>query len=143
MKKKGKGDLSLGQEIIAGLEEPLAYERRELADAKVTRATIASQSVEIAPAPAYEPNRIAALREKLRLSQPVFAAALTVSPETFKKWEQGTREPEGAALRLLELAEEYPQWIMDRVNANKSPRAMKTIKGSIADKKAARRERRG
>ena len=138
MKRKGKDELSLGQEIIAGLEEALAYERGELAGAKVTRATLASQSAEIAPAPAYQSDRIVALRENLRLSQPVFAAALNVSPETVKKWEQGTREPDGAALRLLELAEEHPQWIIDRVNANKSSRATKTIKASFSGKKAGR-----
>lgn len=107
---------SLGEEIIAGLEQALAYERGELADTKVTRATLASQSVEVAAAPAYRANRISALREKLHLSQPVFAAALNVSPETVKKWEQGTREPDGAALRLLELADQHPQWILDRLS---------------------------
>lgn len=117
MKQKRKEDLTVGQEIIAGLEQALAYERGELAHAKVTRATLSSQRAEIAPVPAYRAKRIVALRKTLRLSQPVFATALNVSAETVKKWEQGTREPEGAALRLLELAEEHPQWIIDRVNS--------------------------
>jgi transcriptional regulator with XRE-family HTH domain len=66
---------------------------------------------------AYRADRVVALREKLHLSQPVFAAALNVSPETIKKWEQGKREPDGAALRLLELAEQHPEWILERLSS--------------------------
>ena len=118
MTKKAVEERSLGVEIIAGLEEALAYERGELTDVKVTRATLASRCAEIAPAPAYTATRIVALRERLRLSQPVFAAALNVSAMTMKKWEQGTREPDGAALRLLELVEEHPRWIIERMSGS-------------------------
>ena len=120
MTRRKDNERSLGEEIIAGLEEALAYERGELANVKVTRATLALQSAEVAPAPVYRANRIVALRERLRLSQPVFAAALNVSPETVKKWEQGAREPDGAALRLLELAEAHPEWIIDRIGTSPS-----------------------
>jgi putative transcriptional regulator len=120
MTRRKDDDRTLGEEIIAGLEEALAYERGELTNVKVTRATLASQSAEVAPAPVYQANRIAALRERLRLSQPVFAAALNVSAETVKKWEQGTREPDGAALRLLELAEAHPEWIVERIGTKAS-----------------------
>lgn len=121
--KKQKKDRSIGEEIIAGLEEALAYERGELTDVKVTRATLAAHSIEVSAAPIYKANRIAELRERLRLSQPVFAAALNVSSETVKKWEQGIREPDGAALRLLELAEAHPQWILERIgSAETQPR---------------------
>jgi DNA-binding transcriptional regulator YiaG len=34
----------------------------------------------------------------------VFAQVLNVNPETVKAWEQGKRQPDGAASRLLELA---------------------------------------
>lgn len=88
-----------------------------MAGAKVTRAILASQRVEVTAAPAFRGNRILAVRESLHLSQPVFAAALNVSPETVKKWEQGTRDPDGAALRLLELAEQHPEWILERLSS--------------------------
>ena len=108
---------SLGEEIISGLEEALAYEHGEVTDVKVTRATLASQRAEVAPDPVYRANCIASQRERLRLSQPIFAAALNVSPETVKKWEQGTRERDGAALRLLELAEMHPGWIISAAHS--------------------------
>ena len=49
------------------------------------------------------------------LSQPLFAAALNVSPETIRAWEQGKREPEGPTLRLLEIAEEHPDVFLEKV----------------------------
>jgi putative transcriptional regulator len=49
------------------------------------------------------------------LSQAVFADALNVSRETVRAWEQGKREPGGATLRLLEVAERHPEVIMDAV----------------------------
>jgi putative transcriptional regulator len=53
----------------------------------------------------------------MELSQPVFAAALNVSPETIRAWEQGKREPEGATLRLLEVAEQHPDVFLKKVRA--------------------------
>src|SRR5690242_21704296 len=119
MKKRPKDKPSFGNEVIAGLEEALSYERGELKGVKVTRATLALGGAQVTPAPVYRAPRIAMVRERLQLSQPVFAAVLNVSPETVKKWEQGAREPDGAALRLLELAETHPEWIAERVTAER------------------------
>jgi putative transcriptional regulator len=57
----------------------------------------------------------AALRARLRLSQPIFARALNVSPDTVRAWEQGKRRPDGAALRLLQVTERYPNVIVEHV----------------------------
>lgn len=120
MKRRTSPRRGVGAEVIAGLEEAVAFERGQLRDVKITRATLSSQGAEVTPAPAYKANRISSLRERLNLSQPVFAAALNVSSETIKKWEQGTREPDGAALRLLELAEAHPQWIVETLASSES-----------------------
>jgi transcriptional regulator with XRE-family HTH domain len=56
-----------------------------------------------------------ALRARLRLSQSVFARALNVSPETIRAWEQGKRRPDGAALRLLQVAKRHPEAIVEQV----------------------------
>ena len=42
--------------------------------------------------------------------------ALNVSAETVRAWEQGKREPDGAALRLLQITEQHPEWIMETVS---------------------------
>ena len=47
-------------------------------------------------------------RLKSGLTQAQFSALLGVSKRTLEQWEQGRREPSGAAKTLLRLAELYP-----------------------------------
>jgi len=51
------------------------------------------------------PQRIRALRHRLRLSQAAFAAVLNTSVSTVQKWEAGAKRPSGPSLRLLEIIE--------------------------------------
>jgi putative transcriptional regulator len=106
---------SVGDQLIQGMREAIAFERGELPDLKVTRRELPETSA-LRARPGFRGARIARLRDRLRLSQPVFAEALNVSAETVKKWEQDTREPDGAAVRLLELAEEHPEWLLARLD---------------------------
>jgi len=46
---------------------------------------------------------IKTLRLREKLSQPVFAHVLNVSPSTVKHWEAGDKQPSGAALKLLNM----------------------------------------
>lgn len=115
-KKTAKGKrVSLGAQIIRGLEEAVVFERGELSDVRVRRVALTARKATATPAPSYDKNRIAELRSRMRLSQPVFADVLNVSTETVRAWEQGKRVPDGAALRLLELAEEHPTWLVTKV----------------------------
>ncbi len=49
------------------------------------------------------PAEIKTLRAREKISQPVLARALNVSPSTVKHWEIGDKQPSGAALKLLNL----------------------------------------
>lgn len=52
------------------------------------------------------PKEIKKIRVREKVSQPVLAMYLNVSPYTVKNWEQGTKHPTGAALKLLNLVRE-------------------------------------
>ena len=54
------------------------------------------------------PN-VAGIREKTGLSQARFAQLLGVSVRTLQDWEQGRREPSGAAKTLVKVARLHPE----------------------------------
>ena len=54
-------------------------------------------------------NDIVAARVKSGLSQSQFAAALRISPRTLQQWEQGRRQPSGAAETLLKIVARHPE----------------------------------
>ena len=105
---------SVGEGILEGLREAVSYQRGMLAGAE-TRKVLTARTAEYETAPLYSKDRIVRLRMSLDLSQPVFAGVLNVSANTVRAWEQGKRAPEGAAVRLLQVAEEHPQWIRSKV----------------------------
>lgn len=55
------------------------------------------------------PNDIVSARLKCGLSQAQFAAALRISARTLQQWEQGRRQPSGAAETLLKIVFRHPE----------------------------------
>jgi putative transcriptional regulator len=108
---------TFGERLIESAREAVQIERGEVKPARVTRYTAAEAKVE--PPPQYVPKRIRGIRDQMALSQPVFAAALNVSPETVRAWEQGKREPDGPTRRLLEVAEQHPEILLMKVRARR------------------------
>jgi putative transcriptional regulator len=53
--------------------------------------------------PDYSPEQIKALRERLNVSQAVFASVINASTNSVQKWERGAKKPSGTALKLLNL----------------------------------------
>jgi putative transcriptional regulator len=64
------------------------------------------------PLKAIKPREIVAIRQKLNVSQPVFAALLNVALTSASSWEQGKRKPSDAALRLLDLPRQRPNTLL-------------------------------
>jgi putative transcriptional regulator len=64
-----------------------------------------------------EPTAAALARAKVGLSQSAFAALLGVSTRTLQDWEQGRRQPTGAAQTLLRVAELHPEALRDLKSA--------------------------
>lgn len=55
------------------------------------------------------------IRANYKLSQGQFAALLGISVATLQNWEQGRREPKGAARVLLQVAAKHPDSVWDVV----------------------------
>ena len=54
-------------------------------------------------------NDVVTARLKSGLSQAQFAAALQISARTLQQWEQGRRQPSGAAETLLKIVALHPE----------------------------------
>ena len=58
------------------------------------------------PAP-KAPHQIRRIRQRQKVSQPVFARYLNTSESTVEKWESGAKRPSGMALKLLDIVEKH------------------------------------
>lgn len=58
---------------------------------------------------------VAAIRERLGLSQSRFALLFGISPRTLQGWEQGRRAPKGAERTLLRVADAHPEALLELV----------------------------
>ena len=84
----------LGAEILEGISEIKQY--------KSGQAKLRTHELS-------EPSEPQVIRTKLKLSQSAFAGLLGVSARTVQDWEQGRRHPQGPAVALLRIAEQYPE----------------------------------
>jgi putative transcriptional regulator len=55
------------------------------------------------------------VRNQLGLSQARFASLLGISEDTVQNWEQGRRQPTGAAQVLLKVAARHPKAVLEAV----------------------------
>jgi putative transcriptional regulator len=74
----------------------------------IDKTTMRSFDESCLAAPAsIDPGQIKELRERLCVSQPVFARYLNTSESTVEKWETGAKKPSGMALKLLEIVQKH------------------------------------
>lgn len=97
--KKNYKDLSIGEGIISSLEEAIKYEKGE----KIKG--LKSHSYTVAPLPDYKGKEIKEIRNKLGLTQSIFAYVFGVSIKTVEAWESGRNHPAGPAQRMLSILE--------------------------------------
>ena len=87
--------------IAAGLEDAIAHAKGDATRARVR------------PLPDVS---VHAVRERLGLSQRVFAQAFGVSVDTLQNWEQGRRLPKGPARVLLTIIDREPALVLRTLN---------------------------
>jgi putative transcriptional regulator len=104
----------LGKLIIEGLQEAIRHARGEDTGARVTTFEVTTaRKARLELPPWYPPYLIREIRQKLSVSQAIFAQMLGVSASTVRAWEQGKREAQGPASRLLQIAETYPDVLVE------------------------------
>ena len=94
-------------DLKAAMEDALAFERGQRDGLKVTRIQAPRRPK------AMSPQDIARIRQRLNCSQAVFAIMLNISIKTVQAWEQGSRAPGDAALKLLTIAQNHPEVLLE------------------------------
>ncbi len=103
MAKKIK--VNVFDDLRGSLQEAIAFERGEQVDLRVAELPD--------PPRKLRAGDIRNIRRSLNATQVVFATYLNVSPNTVRSWEQGTRRPHGADLRLLSIARKNPKALLE------------------------------
>jgi putative transcriptional regulator len=88
------------QELLGSVKEMNAIRRGEIKPKRVTVREL--------------PEALEA-RQKLKFSRSEFASAIGVSERTLESWEQGRRNPSGAASVLLKIAKHNPKAVLRAV----------------------------
>ena len=93
MKRKSE-ILEMAVELATGLHEVGAMDKATLREIEDLALRTVAQ---------FTAEEIRAIRERNRVSQPVFAIYLNVGRSTVAQWEQVKKRPSGPAARLLDL----------------------------------------
>jgi putative transcriptional regulator len=86
----------IGDRILAGLNDALAYSRGRGGRVRTTRVKVPAQV------------DVRAVRRRLKMTQAEFAATFAFTVHAVRNWEQGKRTPEGPARVLLAVIAREP-----------------------------------
>ncbi len=91
---------TVGESIIQGLEEAIAWSKGENSDARVTLVHV----------PKVDVRKV---RLKMGLSQSQFATKFGFPPATLRNWEQGRSNPDAPTRVLLAVIAKHPEAVED------------------------------
>jgi putative transcriptional regulator len=83
--------------------------------------TLRTHQLDPRPLPRMTAALVRDTRERLNMSQRVFARKLRVNPRTLERWEQGRSKPNDQAAALILLVRRFPDTV-DRLDAIGTPR---------------------
>ena len=89
------------ESIMRGLQEMLEHAQGKI--------ELRSNYVSTTPPKEYSADEIRNIRDRLNMSQGFFADVLGVSKKTVESWEYGRGKPNGAAARMLTIADIDPE----------------------------------
>ncbi|MBQ8826109.1 MAG: transcriptional regulator [Oscillospiraceae bacterium] len=93
--------MNVYESIMQGLTEAVEYEKGTL---KANRVKLS-----VTPVPAFNSNDVRDIRNRLEMTQTVFAQIMGVSVKTVEAWEGGRCEPNGSARRMLSMLKNDPE----------------------------------
>lgn len=102
--------MSIGEDIIEGLEDAIAFAKGDKTRARLTVYQVPTIDVR-------------GLRSRLRLTQEEFAGKFGFSVGAVRNWEQGIRRPERAARLLLAVIEKDPDLVQQTLEELAAPAA--------------------
>ncbi|MES2822950.1 MAG: helix-turn-helix domain-containing protein [Pseudomonadota bacterium] len=79
-----------------------------LASERQGKLTLKQHAVTKIAAPVVHSGELLRLRQKLNVSQAVFAQYLRINKRTLENWEQGRVKPNAQAAVLIKMVEKYP-----------------------------------
>ena len=103
LKTTGTNNSTVGQRIIEGLEEAVAWSKG--ADIPVQVHKIQIPEIDVSQ-----------VRQRMGLSQTQFALKFGFSPATLRNWEQGRVRPDAPARILLAVIAKHPESVEDVLN---------------------------
>jgi putative transcriptional regulator len=129
--KSPKNRKPLFERLKTGLEEAILHARGEI--------TLKSTTLEKPdPPPEVGAEELTELRLESGMSQAVFAQVLNVSTKTVQSWEQGTRKPSQAALRLIQVFRRDPAGLLKIVGMSAPGRTENGRKPTEVGRKPSR-----
>jgi putative transcriptional regulator len=97
--------LPVADQIRKGLEEAIRHAKGEI--------TLKTTTLERPDRPPdVNAEELTRLRTESGMSQAVFAQVLNVSTKTVQSWEQGSRKPSQATLRLIQVFRQNPSVVL-------------------------------
>ncbi len=94
----------IGESLLKGAEEALTYARGQTKGHKIHKIKVPKQV------------DVRSIRVKLHMSRREFADHFGFSIRTLEKWEQGVRQPEGAARAYLVVIDRNPKAVEKALN---------------------------
>src|SRR5438874_11057027 len=107
-RKRATTARSFEGQLIESMQQAVAIKEGRARPARAYTLPRTARESEVRPPKRHSAADVLRIRRRLKLSQTVFANALAKSPATVRSREQGHRDPDPAANRMLEIAERYP-----------------------------------
>ena len=98
--------LNRATDLIAGLEEALDHARGKI--------KLRTNKISIMDLPSYNCQDFIRIRDKAGLRQTSLAFSFGVSLRTVQYWEEGTKKPNGAALRLYQMLDKNANFLEEQ-----------------------------